>query len=179
VTVVTLAAGSVTLLFQLFPGLVPAPPPPERRVEISRASVAERQRITSTGVVFDVVSFEVEAIGHEDDAIAVATLWIDAETGQRLEPDWQMHGRVSPATTLTEHVAIWFPVTYPFSLPSGSSGCMFLRIAVYHWESEGTPPARIGDPDSMLLAVADTEPIALFDPEACAEPTATASSQAA
>jgi hypothetical protein len=171
------ATAAVTLLFQLFPGLVPDPPPPERRVEISRASVAERQRITETGIVVDVVYFEVEAIGHEDNEIAVATLWIDAETGQRLEPDWQMHGRVSPATTLTEHVAIWFPVTYPFSLPRGSSGCVFLRIAVYEWVSEGTPPARVGDPDSLLLAVADTEPIALFDPTACGESAPTASVQ--
>jgi len=153
-------------IFAIFPGLRPWEPPAEQKLTVSNAVVAERNHTMADREERTAIYFDIEAIGYDRQPVLVATLWLDAITGERIEPEFVPHG-VLESNTRTNRWVHWLNVEYP-DLPADSTGCLVLRVLLFLMpEGEPVSAANLAS-DALnqrapLLAYADTE---AFDPYA-------------
>jgi hypothetical protein len=167
-------------LFAIVPSLRPWQPPEEQGVTISNVRIAER-RLThpETREEVTVVFFNAEVIGYDRKEIQVATLWMDALTGERADdtPDLVRYKSLSNFTR-TDRSVVWLNVPYP-ALRDESLGCLFIRVLLFNIVepqdtvtqppvSEPTPEPRIiGLSQQDFLAYGDSAPFAPFDDGSC------------
>ena len=163
----------VTLwLLAFFPWLRPWVPPEVRSVSISHAAVAER-RLTLPGSreVVSVVTFESDVTGYTANPIVVATVWIDAFTQRRVEPELTLHGTLV-STAKTNQSIGWLDVRYP-TLPPDVQGCLILRVLLLLAPDNGldfSQMPRVTEPteEMPLLAYTDTPPFEPYEDGSCA-----------
>ncbi len=153
-------------IFAIFPGLRPWEPPAEQKLTVSNAVVAERNLTLADREERTAIYFDIEAIGYDRQPVLVATLWLDAITGKRIEPEFVPHG-VLESNTRTNRWVHWLNVEYP-DLPADSTGCLVLRVLLFLMPegepvSTGNLASDALNQRAPLLAFADTE---AFDPYA-------------
>ena len=165
--------GFVTIwLFALFPGLRPWTPPEERTVSISNAVVAERQfTLPEDREEVTVVTFEADVTGYAASPITVATLWLDAVTQRRVEPELTLHGNLVSSAMTNQSVG-WLDVRYP-TLPDDVQGCLVVRVLLLLTPEGGLDPtrdSRMVEPTGNvpLLAYTDTPPFEPYEDGSCA-----------
>src|SRR5215204_4918649 len=124
-------------LFVFFPWLRPWEPPVERKVTIANVTIAEpRFTFPSTQEPMTVVLFDVEAVGYDAVPLEVATLWLDAATGERVGANLDLHGKLTkPTRTDTSVVWLDVPQPPPTAFPRSASGqrppCFRVRVLIF------------------------------------------------
>jgi hypothetical protein len=158
---------AVTLYYLVFPRL--PPPTWTRGATISNVRVAELRRPLPDGREGVSIDFDMETRGITG-KLALATLWVDSQTLQRVEPTPQLLAFVVISASEVRNSPFNLDVHYP--LPSQrleSSNCLIVRVSAY-LAPDGISVIGPGDfTDLELLDSADTEPFDPYgnDPGAC------------
>lgn len=164
----TVIAGVTSLLtllglfYDRFPALRPVEPTEVRRVEVTNAAIVEHRSMLPDQVPVEVVFFQADAVGYDTDDITVATLWLDAATLQRAEPELQKHAEWTTFTR-SDRIVGWLDVRYPVRRPEGSSGCLFVRVFLYPTPEDRATPSPDRLTQTAMLAYADTSPVDLYN----------------